>query len=696
VSEERNIEEISATDYDTTSTVTQSITTIDGRSDSNTHLSNSSYTKYTSCNFNYYWPLDDEHLLDKKEFCKQINIRKSRSHNYFNQGYGVTKSIHNKSSISTTSNHTPIRAAKTKQYDKKWNKTHLDNIKVSAVFVSQSRQEYEKGIITNDIIPYKMSQLIKRTPQAPVLSSINNSSNTLSKDDGWTTVSSKKVEKKYDCIYEQTSTTLLPTNLPNEKLCPDTKTPLPTSYILPITIKITKKKGCEQTISRARVLVAVLQSMQNVFPDTYIQPKNEEDENSSSIYNINMVKTGEHLLDNYFENAEDVNAGSLLARIYIKTNNSLVDYKKNADFCKYLSKERIILEEIRLNDVNPPNLGFFEYLIPDTDNLSLHTIRIRKYMPDNHPRFQLFNKTLYDSRNRGTRVVMVKCDKDNFDELLDMFRTLNHENTIKFFPWKEFTSMNSVVRDIAFQKVFKFNKLFRSVKISGFKDNEDNIPMKYKIKQTGQIENDTHTDPLETMVVSDYLSSIMAGTKTKLFDHVYEPIGGIRDTLVHVDNYTEAKEFAIVALPELARNMNAASRSLVFADYKSVENVMTTKKPWQPFTKVAELMEEHQNTDSQPAKRTRTEQVNRPPYPGWRNLGGGLPANNTSQSINNNQKYGTTQDKKPANNNASNAPSWAEIQRHVDKKINQNTTNIRSEIQEANKNNSIRMDQMDK
>jgi hypothetical protein len=181
-------------------------------------------------------------------------------------------------------------------------------------------------------------------------------------------------------------------------------------------------------------------------------------------------------------------------------------------------------------------------------------------MPSDHPRFQLFNKTLYDSRNRGTRVVIVKCDRENFEELLDIFRTLHQQNTNKFFPWKEFTSMNSVVRDMAFQKVFKFNKLFRSVKISGFKDNEDNIPMKYKIKQTGQVENQSPTDPLETMVVSDYMSTLLAGNKTKLFDHVYEPIGGIRDTLVHVDNFTEAKEFATVALADIARNMNAASR----------------------------------------------------------------------------------------------------------------------------------------
>jgi hypothetical protein len=59
---------------------------------------------------------------------------------------------------------------------------------------------------------------------------------------------------------------------------------------------------------------------------------------------------------------------------------------------------------------------------------------------------------------------------------------------------------------------------------------------------------------------------------------------------------------------------------------------MTTKKPWKPCTKAAELMEEHQNSDMQPANRTRTEPATRPPYPGWRNLGGGLPNNNSSQN----------------------------------------------------------------
>ena len=60
-----------------------------------------------------------------------------------------------------------------------------------------------------------------------------------------------------------------------------------------------------------------------------------------------------------------------------------------------MAQEKIVLEEIRLNDVDPPNLGYLEELTPDNDLLRLHTVRIQKYLSTNHPKFQLFVKTLY-------------------------------------------------------------------------------------------------------------------------------------------------------------------------------------------------------------------------------------------------------------------------------------------------------------
>jgi hypothetical protein len=85
-------------------------------------------------------------------------------------------------------------------------------------------------------------------------------------------------------------------------------------------------------------------------------------------------------------------------------------------------------------------------------------------------------------------------------------------------------------KDVAFQKQFNFNKKYRSVRLSGFKDNDDNVPMRYKPEITGVVSSlitaarqneqgsePSKPDPLTTMVVSDYLTTIKAGNGTPLF-----------------------------------------------------------------------------------------------------------------------------------------------------------------------------------
>jgi hypothetical protein len=428
--------------------------------------------------------------------------------------------------------------------------------------------------------------------------------------------------------------------------------------------------------------------MQNVYKDTYIAPK-VIDNQLQPFININTIKPNKEVLNNYFEDAEEVQQGSMLTRIYVKCNNPLSDYKKNSKFNKCLSQEKIILEEIILNSVNPTTLGFLELLIPDPDNLRLHTVRIRKYLPEDHPKFQLFSKTLYDSRHRGTRVVMIKCDKENYEQLDSMFNQLHQEKTLKYFPWKEFTSFNDEVRDIAFQKIFNFNKYFRSVRLEGFRDNEDNIPMKFKLRQTGQVETNARKDPLENMLVSDYIGTIQSGNKTPLFNHVYEPIGGVWDTLVHTDNYTEAKEFAKVVLIELAREMSLVTRTMVLREPAEVKAAMADKPKWKPFTKADELLKEKQSNEALSTKRPRTETSTKPPYPGWRNLGGGIPNNNQN-------KGSSTPSIKITDQAPPQGPTWEQIQRHVEEQIGTTTSILRTEIQLVQDNTTDRMDELDR
>jgi hypothetical protein len=282
-----------------------------------------------------------------------------------------------------------------------------------------------------------------------------------------------------------------------------------------------------------------------------------------------------------------------------RSNNRLSEYKKDIQFGKYLAREHMVIEEMRLNSINPPTIGYFEDIIPDPDILRLHTVRIRKYLPPNHPRFQLFAKTLYSSKRHGTRVVLAKCDEENLETLQEIFLALD-EKIVKFFSWKEFTSLQHQLRDTAVQKQIRFNKYYRSVIMSGVKDNDDNVTMVVKSQQSNQ-----PRDPLEEVYVTDYLQEwIYAGNGSNLFHHVYEPIDGIRDTIVHVDNLAEANDYAKVALAELTHIMNEPAKLLVISNLKEAEEA-AKKYKWKPYTKAAKLMEDRNSMNYYHNKRQR-------------------------------------------------------------------------------------------
>jgi hypothetical protein len=139
---------------------------------------------------------------------------------------------------------------------------------------------------------------------------------------------------------------MYPKNLPNEKIQEIVTSPLPTSHTIPLPIKINKRKDDPMTISRPRVLIAILQAMQNVFPDSYIVPQVISDQHKG-FFNINMIKSCPEILSHYFEDADDAQSGSLLTRVYVNSSHTLSEYKKNPKFNKYMSQEHIILEEIR-------------------------------------------------------------------------------------------------------------------------------------------------------------------------------------------------------------------------------------------------------------------------------------------------------------------------------------------------------------
>jgi hypothetical protein len=459
-----------------------------------------------------------------------------------------------------------------------------------------------------------------------------------------------------------------------------------------VVVQIKKPKNLETPIHNSRTVAALLAILQNVHPDTYLAPTDITITDSDILNPLNVPPT-DIALDPYITYETDVPPNTMMGRLHFRTNNRLSEYKKDMQLSKYLAKEHMVIEEMTLASINPPTVGFIENMIPDPEILRIHTIRLRKYLPPNHPRFQLFVKTLYNSKRHGTRVVMVKCDPENVETIDEIFKQLDIENVIQFFSWKEFISLTPSLKDTAFHKQVLFNKHFRSVVLSGFKDNEDNVKMVFKLStnSTNQTSITNNKDPLEDVYVTDYLQDwITAGNGSNLFHHVYEPIDGKRDTIVHINNLAEANNFATVVMSEpLARVMNTPAKVLVIADLPTAE--AGTKKPkWQPYTQAAKLTEDRNNMNYYNNKRRRTE-VNQTPSK--------QPTANPTNSpptINNNTNNKVWKTNSPQITEQLNTDTIDELEAHVQEQIEKNNRVIREEINEANQSMNKRIVNLDK
>jgi hypothetical protein len=397
-------------------------------------------------------------------------------------------------------------------------------------------------------------------------------------------------------------------------------------------------------------------------------------------------------LEEYLKLAPNITDNRIIFKMIVASRNRLIDFKKDPEYCKWLNKEHIGIDEVHLSSLEPTNIGYFEELVPDPDTLSLHTIRLRRYLPKGHPRFQLLPKMLYDNNKRSAKVIMAKCDPEHYEILKKMFQDLHDNKIITVFQWKEFLGLNPNVKSIAVHKQIMFNRKYRSVRLVGFKDNEDNIPMKYKPETTGthttvttnintnETYNATTTeeDPLTNMLVSDYIGSIQSGNGTFLFRHVYEPVDGQRDTLVHIDNYTEALEFAKVVIPELAREMSYTTKSLVIEDQKAATEGMTKPK-WQPFTKAAELMAVQNTVEYMSTKRTRLNQDKS-------NMNGNQTQGNQSRNANGvrtawNSTLKIVPDTVTHHDTQEKHPTWEEIQLKIQENVEASANKLRVEFQ---------------
>jgi hypothetical protein len=132
-----------------------------------------------------------------------------------------------------------------------------------------------------------------------------------------------------------------------------------------------------------------------------------------------------------------------------------------------------------LDDINPVILGYLEYYIPRYESINIQTNRIKTLLPANAANFQLQYGNLWGKKGERTRVVMIKCDEQNVEELLQEFEKLHESNALTFFPWTDFLSCTTEQRTTNVQCIKNWRALHRSILIPGFQDNNDNVPMIY-------------------------------------------------------------------------------------------------------------------------------------------------------------------------------------------------------------------------
>jgi hypothetical protein len=499
-------------------------------------------------------------------------------------------------------------------------------------------------------------------------------------DQPWQVVNDKGTTRNTNTTFEQNSKQYLPVNLPEDKQINNT-TQIQTKFILPLTIRINKKWKAKATVHKPRAVVAILQAMQNVFPDTYLATV-EEDKSIPAIINIKDVPMDEHQIKQYLATPLSPKQ-NFQCKVYMMTNHTIQEYKGNTEFFEYIKKENIIMEINDLDDINPSQVGFLEHVLPRYDTLEMHTNRLKKLLPPVHPKFQLHIQSLFAKTGEKTRIIMIKTDDKNVDELRRQLNQLQKMNKILFFPMNEYQSCLPGQKVAIVKRINTWSGAFRSLLITGFTDNEDDIPMVFN-------EEAYPDEPLTKIGVTEFLATrIKAGDGKNLFCTVYPPYEGTREVICEVHQFAQAYSYVKVALGELTRQMDEESMLLVFQDPDSALIQACASEEWEPHFRATTIENmPYKEKEKYQTKRTRKEvqesnpSENQTKPTAWTTLP-------PSITINKNIEQPPISTMTATNNNGSSGLSVSEFENYkkeMDERLKGLQSTINSTTQSTNKN----------
>jgi hypothetical protein len=405
---------------------------------------------------------------------------------------------------------------------------------------------------------------------------------------GWQEVGKKQKEKIKQAVNEQNSNRYLPRMLMPGRH-PSSRNPITTKKIQ-LTVKLRSPTDTKAHFNTARILVAVMKTLQSIHPDTYLGCINETIENYERyiIHDTDDIPTDDRELTDYVAIGGDLR--QWIGKMVNHTNNELISYKISPQIRGYLARENLVIEVNELYSINPPNVGSLETAIARHETLDLHKSRILKKLPKNIPNFQLCVSTLYVCPGISCRIIMMKADPDDVLMLQEeMAKLSTGVNKIPFFQWGEYLALSKEQKISLVNHQLKWHSAFRSVILKGFKENIDDIKM--KLEEDTAMETNAPADYLiQTSVVNYFRKHVQAGNGTNLFAYVYAPINGTIEFLIKAQHDSEAKEYLKKAISELVKRMSHKSIEDVFESPDEAMKIAEATAPWRPYTRALTLI----------------------------------------------------------------------------------------------------------
>jgi hypothetical protein len=356
-----------------------------------------------------------------------------------------------------------------------------------------------------------------------------------------------------------------------------------------LLVRVGQNKDDNLDFHEGRIMISLLKSFQQVMPYIKIKPFNDEQGTLKDIEKEDDIQCNESFLNNYLEKPMITNNNQFVTRIYFVAKKPFFWYKKNIQFQRWLSSEKIKLEENNIAEMHCPKVGFLVRCHPRISMVKVYEERIKAMLGrQNIPQFYCTIENV-SVRQATTKVVMIRSAEADLSKLLNKIMDTTTDNLHTFIPWREWVAMISSKQLDLIQKENKLMTKVKSIILSGFKDNDD-VKLNYSnagddsIDMLDDNEKVPTIDEFGEMTFSEFLlSKYKDGQGNKIFDYCYPVSLGIRELLVTHNHASEAITLCKTVKVDSLHYMTFEAANKIFTDTITLHVKKLDHVQWKPF-----------------------------------------------------------------------------------------------------------------